>query len=67
MQTKTVKDLKQGEYFRRIRSGKPTNVTYTRGEYCRFDKKYECANHDDMWGNGILLKGSTVVAVGFTY
>ena len=64
METKQIKDLKSGEYFKR----KEESVkVYTRAEYCRESKKYQCDDHSDIWGNGLLLKGSTVVFVGFTY
>jgi len=59
--------LKQGEYFKRIRAGKPAEKVYTRGAYDRGEKRYDCADHDDIWGTGILLRGSTNVAIGFTY
>ena len=64
MQTSTIRELKAGEYFKR----KPdANKVYTRAEYCRDSKKYQCDDHSDIWGNGLQLKGNTIVYIGFTY
>jgi hypothetical protein len=64
MQTALIKNLKAGEYFKR----KPdANKVYTRAEYCRDVKKYQCDDHSDIWGNGLQLKGNTLVYIGFTY
>ena len=65
--TKKIKDLSKGEYFKRLRNGQPTSETYTRGEYNREFKKFSCDKHSDVWGDDVLLKGSTLVLVGFTY
>ena len=62
--TALLKDLPKGEYFKRKED---SNKVYTRSEYYRDTKKYQCDDHDDAWGNGIQLKGSTVVFIGFTY
>jgi hypothetical protein len=64
MNTSTIKELKAGEYFMRKADSKKV---FTRAEYCRDTKKYQCDDHSDVWGNGLQLKGSTVVYVGFTY
>jgi hypothetical protein len=62
--TALLKDLPKGEYFKR----KEDSIkVYTRSEYYRDTKKYQCDDHSDVWGNGIQLKGSTVVFIGFTY
>ncbi len=64
MQTTTIKDLKVGEFFKR----KPNaNKVYIRGEYIREVKKYSCDDCSDVWGDGLQLKGATVVYVGFDY
>ena len=64
MQAALLKDLPQGEYFKR----KPEAAkVFTRAEYCRDSKRYQCDDHDDIWGNGLLLKGNTIVYIGFTY
>lgn len=64
MESKLLKDLKVGEFFMR----KPDALgVFIRSEYQRDSKKYQCDSCADVWGNGLLLKGSTVVYVGFTY
>jgi hypothetical protein len=64
MQTAMIKDLPKGEFFKR----KPdANKVYIRDEYFRNTKKYQCDDTTDIWGNGIQLKGTTVVYIGFTY
>jgi len=64
MQTKTISQLKAGEFFKRKADA---SKVYTRAEYCRDSKKYQCDDHSDIWGNGLLLKGNTIVFIGFTY
>ena len=66
--TKTVqlRSLKKGDYFKRLVRGKLTAETYTREEYDRETRKFGCAKHSDVWGDGILLKGSTLVNTDFT-
>ena len=63
----TVKSLKKGEYFKRIIGGKLSNETYTRDDYDRSAKRFAAEKHSDVWGNGILLKGSVLVTTQFTY
>lgn len=64
MQQTTLNKIKAGEYFKR----KPDAAgVYIRGEYCRESRKYQCNKASDVWGNGTLLKGSTIVYIGFTY
>ena len=64
MQTIQLKDLPKGEFFKRKEF---TDKVYQRSEYYRDTKKYQCDSCDDMWGNGIQLKGTTMVYVGFEY
>jgi len=60
---KSLKDIEKGEYFKR----KPESKTiYTKGDYDRSQKKYQCDNESDI-SKCIYLKGDTVVSVGFTY
>jgi len=60
---KSLKDIDTGEYFKR----KPQSKTiYTKGDYDRSQKKYQCDNESDI-SKCIYLKGDTVVSVGFTY
>lgn len=58
-----LKNVKRGEFIRRKRdSGK----TYIRGEYDREFKRYVCDDTSDI-SKSMLLRGSTIVFVGFTY
>jgi hypothetical protein len=59
----TLKDLPKGEFFVRKAGAKRV---YTRGEYEPAFKMYRCDDHMDISAD-ILLKGSTIVFVGFTY
>ena len=59
-----LKDVKKGEYIKRKPDSKKVHV---KDDYCRQAGKYECLDTDDIWGNGILLKGTTIVWIGFTY
>ena len=64
METAQIKDLPKGEFFKR----KPdANKVYQRDTYNREAKKYDCTDMLDCWGNGLQLKGSTVVYIGFDY
>jgi len=64
MQTALIKDLPKGEFFKR----KPdASKVYQREEFNRVSKKYNCRDMLDCWGNGLQLKGSTVVYIGFDY
>lgn len=64
MQQTTIANIKAGEYFKRKPDAK---TVYIRDAYCRESRKYQCVNTNDVWGNGLLLKGTTPVYVGFTY
>lgn len=64
MQSITIKELANGEYFKR----KPdSQKVYIRKEYYQDTKKYQCDDCDDVLGNGLQLKGSTIVYIGFDY
>ena len=68
MQTKTIKDLKHGEAFKRKENAK---TIYTRGDYVRgvkglYPTAYECDDIDDI-SRSIFLKGSTVVFTDIEY
>jgi hypothetical protein len=64
MQSAQLKDLPKGEFFKR----KPdASKVYQRAEYNREAKKYNCTDMLDVWGNGLQLKGTTLVYIGFDY
>lgn len=58
-----IEDVKIGEFIRRKIDAK---TTYTRGAFCRFDRKYACGDESDI-SREIMLKKGTIVYVGFTY
>lgn len=63
-----LRQLPKGTYFRTIdRNGKMSRETYTKGAYDPSEKKFDCAKHSDIWGNGRVLKGTTRVTTNFTY
>lgn len=59
-----LKDLPKGEFFKRKADA---NKVYQRTEFNRSAKKYDCRDMLDVWGNGLQLKGSTLVFIGFDY
>ena len=63
-----LRQLPINTYFRIVDSkGKVGRETYTKGFYIRGDKKFECAKHSDIWGNGRALKGTQRVTTDFYY
>lgn len=67
MEKKTLKEIKNGDLFtlKPVEEPKETQV-YIKGEYDRTEKKYNCGKWSDI-SYSRLLKGSTVVYVGFTF
>jgi len=64
---KKLKDLKRGEYFTLKPIAEPTErQVYIRGDYDRFDKRYECMRFDDI-SLARMLKGDTYVYTDFTF
>ena len=63
METKTVRDLELGEFFKRKPESKKV---YVRDKYIQISKRFACNAFEDM--NVIMyLKPDTVVYVGFTF
>lgn len=63
MEAALLKNLPAGEFFKR----KPDAIkVYRRGEYCRSRRKYQADDCDDICRE-LLLKGDTVVYIGFDY
>ena len=58
-----VKDLPKGEFFVRKAGAKRV---YKRGDYDRSSKRFSCIDELDFCRE-MLLRGDTVVYVGFTY
>lgn len=67
MEGKKLKDLKQGEWFTRkpIDCPKESQV-FIREYYIREDKRYFCERWSAI-GDGIELKGDTIVYVDFYF
>lgn len=61
---KTIRELKQGEFFRLRKSA--TDPVWIRGKYVPELKKYSTCKFDDV-NHERHLKGSTKVYIGFTY
>lgn len=57
-----LKNVKLGEFFT-VKAG--AKAKYVKGEYDRSDKKYACMPWQE--GNYKMLKGTTIVYIGFTY
>lgn len=64
MQAIQLKDIPKGEFFKRKIDSKKV---YIRADYQRDSKKFQCDDCLDVWGNGLLIKGSALVYVGFEY
>ena len=58
-----LSDLKKGEYIKRKADARKV---YRKGDYIRSEKKFSCMDTDDI-SREILLKGDTMVYVGFDY
>ena len=63
LQAVQLKDVKKGEFIKRKPDAKKV---FTKGEFCRLDKKYSCDDWDDI-SRCIMLKGSTIVYIGFDF
>ncbi len=63
METKTVRELKLGEFFKRKAE---SNKVYIRDAYMHGSKRFACPCFDDM-GSIMYFKPDTVVYVGFTF
>jgi hypothetical protein len=61
--TKKMRDLKKGEFFKRKANA---NKVYTRGDYCRYSKKYIGNDETDI-SREILIAGDKLVVVDFEY
>ena len=62
-----LRNLKRGEFFTRKPIAEPNErQVLIRGEYVRENKRYSCCHWDDV-NREILLKGETIVYVGFTF
>ena len=58
-----IEDVKKGDFVRRKADSK---TTYTTNGYCRFNKRYEINDWDDI-NRWMYLKKGTLVYIGFTF
>jgi hypothetical protein len=58
--------LPKGEFFRKLRKGKPFGDQMTKRDYCRSERKFECYYESDISRNA-YLSGTTSVAIGEDY
>jgi hypothetical protein len=63
VQQMLLRDVPRGEFVRRKLDAA---TTYTRGEYDRTYKRFRCDDWSDI-SRDIMLKGSTLVWVGFDF
>ena len=63
MEPVKIENVKKGDFVRRKPDAK---TTFTKGDYCRFEKKYELGDWGDI-SRSVYLKKGTVVYVGFTF
>jgi hypothetical protein len=62
MKQTTLKEVKQGDYFKLSPNGK----VYVKGEYVRTDRSYACYKFHDV-NSETYLKPTRKVFVGFTF
>tara|TARA_R100000234_G_scaffold94264_1_gene62484 strand:- start:812 stop:1003 length:192 start_codon:yes stop_codon:yes gene_type:complete len=63
MEAIKIEDVKKGDFIRRKPDAK---TTFTKGDYCRFEKKYELGDWDDI-SRSVYLKKGTIVYIDFTF
>lgn len=65
-QLKQIKELKKGEFFKRLIKGQPSARVWIRGDYDRTTKTYSAIAYDDI-NQEIFIKSNKIVLVGFTF
>jgi hypothetical protein len=53
-----IQDIKKGDFFKKTPTAKKT---FERGNYCRFNKSYECTDTEDLSSFAYLKKNKVVV------
>ncbi len=61
-----LKDLKKGEFFKRVSKKGIGNCVYVKGEYDKSSKTYECYKYNDI-NSFVYLKGDAVVCTEFEF
>jgi hypothetical protein len=66
-QVMPIEKVPMGEFIRKIRKdGTPFQGVFTRQAFCRYEKKYQCDDENDI-SRCVYLKKGTIVLVGFDY
>ena len=65
-QNTQLRNVKKGDFFRRLTKGQPQNRFYVKDYYDRELKAFWCYPYDDV-NDGRFIKASTIVNVGFTF
>ena len=60
---KKIEDIKKGEFFKKKEGAKKT---YSKGNYCKINKAWECGNWDDI-SDFIYLKKGKEIFVDFEF
>ena len=66
MKTTEIKNLKKGEFFKRLIKGQPTERVYIKGDYDRATKTYSATAYDDI-NQEIFIKANKLVAYDFIF
>lgn len=62
-----IEKVPMGEFIRKVKkNGEPMQTVFTRQAFCRFEKKYQCDDENDI-SRCVYLKKGTLVQVGFDY
>lgn len=67
MEQKTqLKNVKKGDFFKRLTKGQPQKRVYVKDYYDRALKAFWCYPYDDI-NDGRFIKATTLVNVDFTF
>lgn len=61
-----LRNIKKGNFFKRLTKGQPNNRVYVKDYYDRELKAFWCYPYDDV-NDGRFIKATTIVNVGFTF
>lgn len=62
-----LNELKKGDYFRVVRSGKLSRSVYIKGGYDRGEKKFLCTDFYDAGSEGKYFKATQEVTTEFEF
>lgn len=66
MEIKKLKDIRKGEFFKRLRKGQPSAKVYVKDYYMPCEHKFWVYDYFDV-NSGFFLKGSTEVTTDFEF